>query len=64
MVNSYTHEVAATFSTHSIVMGLIGRSGWEWIGWSKPPQGWKKLNIDGSLNVVILSARGRRCIKK
>ena len=26
------------------------------ISWSKPPQGWKKLNVDGDLNVVILSA--------
>ena len=23
--------------------------------WSKPPLGWKKLNVDGSLNVVIPS---------
>ena len=49
-------------------MGVIGRPGWEWIGWIKPSQGWKKLNVnypkkkkkklnvDGSLNVVISSA--------
>ena len=56
VVNSYTHEAAATFATQAIAMGEIGRPGWEWIGWSKSPQGWKKLNVDDSLNVVIPSA--------
>ena len=27
MVNSYTHEAAATFATHAIAMGVIGRLG-------------------------------------
>ena len=47
---------AVAFATHAIAMELIGRLGWEWIGWSQPSQRWNKLNIDGDLNVVILSA--------
>ena len=45
-------------------MGVIGRPGWEWIGWSKQPQGWKRLNVDGSLNVVIPSAGAGSALRK
>ena len=63
LVNSYTHEVVAAFATQAIEIGVIGRPCWEWIDWSKPPQGWKKLNVDGSLNVVIPSARARGALR-
>ena len=31
VVNTYTHEAAATFATQAIAMGVIGRPGLEWI---------------------------------
>ena len=30
----------------------------EWVGWRKPPLGWMKLNIDGSLSEGLKKARG------
>ena len=39
----------AAFSNQAITSQCVWRSGIQWIGWNRSPQGWMKLNVDGSL---------------
>ena len=48
MVKSYFYEIIAVKETKASSIGAWRKLGMAWVGWCKPPLGWRKLNTDGS----------------
>ena len=50
LIQHYTSEFLATFLKQGTAVARRRMLGTVWVGWTTPPLGWLKLNVDGSVD--------------